>query len=193
VRGGRAFFAVLACVAGMLATAGAAQAASCSSATTPALKFEVVADGKTRGVSLTSTEKGFNGSAIFPASIQVIRNGQTVSRTFTNRSSQYLYKPAKGEQTRFLAVYTEDSSDYNAAQFGVQQISPVALPEPVASLLLLPSVINIKVPFPATPIGLPTGFNTQLCTRSLGAMVTEARSARSSRSHAARFRVTRRR
>jgi hypothetical protein len=193
VRGARAFFAVLACVTGMLAAAGAAQAASCSSASTPALKFEVVADGKTRGVSLTSTEKGFNGSAVFPVTIQVIRNGQTIQRTFANRSGQYLYKPARGEQVRFLAVYTEDSSDYNATQFGIQQITPITLPDAVAGLLTLPSVINIKVPFPATPVGLPTGFNTQLCTRSLGAMVTEARASRASKSHAARFRVIRRR
>jgi len=175
----------------MLATAGAAQAASCSSASTPALKFEVVADGATRGISLTSTAKGFNGSAVFPATIEVIRNGQTTQKTFTSRSSQYLYKPRKGEQVRFLAVYSEDASGYQAIQFGVQQITPLTLPAPIASLLTLPSVINVQVPFPATPVGLPTGFNPSLCARSLGALVAEK--ARSSRSHAARFRVTRRR
>jgi hypothetical protein len=191
VRRGRAFAALLACGAGMLGTAGAAQAASCSSASAPALKWEVVADGKTRGVSLTSTANGFQGSAIFPATIQVIRNGQTITKTFTSRNSQYTYTPSKGEQVRFLAVYTEDASGYGAIQFGVQQITPVALPAPLASLLTLPSVINIKVPFPATPIGVAPTFGANLCTRSLGALVAEK--ARSSRSHAARFRVIRRR
>jgi hypothetical protein len=175
----------------MLASAGAAHAASCSSATTPALKWEVVADGKTRGVSLTSTANGFNGSAIFPATIEVIRNGQTTTKTFTTRNAQYTYKPSKGEQVKFLAVYTEDASGYGGIQFGVQQITPVALPAPIASILTLPTLINIQVPFPATPVGLAPTFGANLCTRSLGAVVAEK--ARSSRSHAARYRVIRRR
>jgi hypothetical protein len=175
----------------MLASAGAAHAASCSSASTPALKWEVVADGKTRGVSLVSTANGFNGTAVFPATIQVIRNGQSTTKTFTSRNSQFTYTPAKGEQAKFLAVYSEDASGYAATQFGVQQIIPVTLPGAITSLLTLPTVINIKVPFPATPFGSPGPFGANLCTRSLAAVVAEK--ARSSRSHAARYRVIRRR
>ena len=181
----------LACVVGMLVSAGAAQAASCSSSSTPSLKWEVVGSGTTRGISLVSTADGFQGSAVFPASVTILRGGGTIQRTFTSRSSQYVYKARKGEQVRFLAVYSEDSSGYGGTQFGVQQVTPVTLPPLVASLLTLPSVINIKVPFPATPLGAPGAFGANLCTRSLGALVAEK--ARSSRSHAARFRVTRRR
>jgi hypothetical protein len=181
----------LTCVAGMLVSAGAAQAASCASNTTPALKWEVVGSGTTRGISLVSTEKGFQGSAIFPASVTIFRGGETIQKTFTNRSAQFVYRARRGEQVRALAVYSEDASGYGATQFGVQQITPVTLPAPVASLLTLPSLINIKVPFPATPVGLAPAFGSNLCTRSLGALVAEK--ARSSRSHAARFRVTRRR
>jgi hypothetical protein len=195
VRGRRAIVVGLACLAGSLATAGAAQATTCSSASTPALKFEVVSDGASRGVSLTSTEKGFTASAMFPAALQVIRGGQTIQKTLTSRSSQYVYKPTKGEQVRFLALYNEDSSGYGATQFGVGlgQIAPIALPPIVGTLLALPAVITVQVPFPATPVGFPTGFNPSLCTRSLGAVVAEkARASRSRRSHAARFRVIRR-
>ncbi len=165
--------------------AEAATPAACTGSSV--LEWRVYRDGSKRLVELADASAGTTASATQPVAITVIRNG--VSRSFAWRTSVdgYLYRPARGEQARFLAVYLEDSSGYGTNTAGPNQSITVPIPgfELVAGVLtpLFPTG-TITVPLPL-PVPLPAGlqpapnttYRSSVCVRTLPLTIAEAGTA----------------
>jgi hypothetical protein len=168
---------VAALALGVLPAAASAATASCQSSH-PALRWDVVRDTKTVSVSLASASFS-QASAVKPVVVTVLRNGSSRTLNFNSPTSEFTYRPARGEQARFMATYVEDSSGYQPAVLGITQgLVPVALDPLVQAILHLPGAI---VPIAVPSTGNLGVFGANQCGRVQALLVGQATASRRAR------------
>ncbi len=174
-------------LAGLLAPAGAQAAATAPACINeaPALRFQVDRNKFGREKALRTIDlrpgRGTSATSVKPVSLTVMRRGRIRTLHFANLEDQYAYRARRGEQSRFLAVYLEDSSGYGSVTFG-QQVVSVPVPIPAPALAVLPAPLQglfaggkISVLLPALSSG--AGYGQNVCARALPLTVGEATAA----------------
>jgi hypothetical protein len=162
---------------GVVPAAASAATAACQG-DRPALRWDVVRDTKTVSVSLTSASYS-TASAIKPIQVTVLRNGTSRTLNFSSPTTEFTYRPRKGEQARFMATYVEDNSGYQPSFVGLTpNLVPVAISPLVQAILQLPSAL--------VPIALPTTgsvgiFGANQCGRVQALLVGQATASRRAR------------
>ncbi|MGI8711215.1 MAG: hypothetical protein ACR2LA_09515 [Acidimicrobiales bacterium] len=174
-------------VAGLLAPAGARAAVTAPSCTNDAsaLRFQVDRNTNGRDKPLRTIDlrpgHGTSATSVRPVSLTIMRRGRIRTLHFANLEDQYVYRARRGEQSRFLAVYLEDSSGYGSVTFGQQELVsvPVPVPIPAPALAVLPAPLQalfaggkISVLLPALSSG--AGYGQNACARALPLTVGEA-------------------
>jgi hypothetical protein len=175
-------------LAGLLAPAGARAAVTAPSCTNDAsaLRFQVDRNTNGRDKALRTIDlrpgHGTSATSVKPVSLTIMRRGRIRTLHFANLEDQYVYRARRGEQSRFLAVYVEDSSGYGSVTFGQQELVSVPVPIPAPALAVLPAPLQalfaggkISVLLPALSSG--AGYGQNVCARALPLTVGEATAA----------------
>lgn len=173
-------------LAGMLAPAGARAAVTAPSCTNgaSALRFQVDRNTNGRDKALRTIDlrpgHGTSATSVKPVSLTIMRRGRIRTLHFANLEDQYVYRARRGEQSRFLAVYLEDSSGYGSVTFGQQQLVSVPVPAPL--LAGVPAPFQGLFPGGQFTLLLPAASNggsygQNVCARTLPLTVGEATAA----------------
>lgn len=175
---------ILACLLAPAGAQAAVTAPACTNA--PALRFQVDRNSFGREKALRTIDlrpgHGTSATSVKPVSLTIMRRGRIRTLHFANLEDQYVYRARRGEQSRFLAVYLEDSSGYGEITFGQQELVSVPVPIPAPALAVLPAPLQalfaggkISVLLPALSSG--AGYGRNVCARALPLTVGEATSA----------------